>query len=168
MIERTTICPAGSASRSTFVQQGPVELVRIMRSYDYEKLLWTTSRVLKVLSVCPSNKPAIVEAGGMQKMAQNAVRLNYGIQKLGLNFGEIHTVCWRSNKRRSIYWHESRTIVPLFANKWSTDIVQLWFNLVAAGVLYELAADKERAEKIEQEGATLPLTELLHSPPYKP
>jgi hypothetical protein len=27
--------------------QGPVELVRIMRSYDYEKLLWTTSRVLK-------------------------------------------------------------------------------------------------------------------------
>lgn len=27
--------------------QGPIELVRIMRSYDYEKLLWTTSRVLK-------------------------------------------------------------------------------------------------------------------------
>ncbi len=27
--------------------QGPLELVRIMRSYDYEKLLWTTSRVLK-------------------------------------------------------------------------------------------------------------------------
>lgn len=34
-----------------------------MRTYNYEKLLWTTSRVLKVLSVCPSNKPAIVEAG---------------------------------------------------------------------------------------------------------
>ncbi len=27
--------------------QGPAELVRIMRTYDYEKLLWTTSRVLK-------------------------------------------------------------------------------------------------------------------------
>ena len=40
-----------------------------MRSYDYEKLLWTTSRVLKVLSVCSSNKPAIVEAGGMQALA---------------------------------------------------------------------------------------------------
>lgn len=37
--------------------------MQIMRSYNYEKLLWTTSRVLKVLSVCPSNKPAIVEAG---------------------------------------------------------------------------------------------------------
>merc|ERR1711992_11930 len=51
--------------------QGPHELVRIMRSYDYEKLLWTTSRVLKVLSVCSSNKPAIVEAGGMQALAMH-------------------------------------------------------------------------------------------------
>ncbi|XP_058808653.1 armadillo segment polarity protein-like isoform X2 [Phymastichus coffea] len=51
--------------------QGPAELVRIMRTYDYEKLLWTTSRVLKVLSVCASNKPAIVEAGGMQALAMH-------------------------------------------------------------------------------------------------
>lgn len=48
---------------------GPVSLVFIMRNYNYEKLLWTTSRVLKVLSVCPSNKPAIVEAG-MFKLVQ--------------------------------------------------------------------------------------------------
>ena len=48
---------------------GPAELVRVMRTYAYEKLLWTTSRVLKVLSVCQSNKPAIVEAGGMQALA---------------------------------------------------------------------------------------------------
>ncbi|KAL5005741.1 hypothetical protein ScPMuIL_016899 [Solemya velum] len=50
---------------------GPGELVRIMRSYTYEKLLWTTSRVLKVLSVCTSNKPAVVEAGGMQSLAMH-------------------------------------------------------------------------------------------------
>ena len=31
--------------------QGPLELVRIMRSYDYEKLLWTTSRVLKGITI---------------------------------------------------------------------------------------------------------------------
>jgi catenin beta 1 len=48
---------------------GPLELVKIMSNYTYEKLLWTTSRVLKVLSVCSSNKPAIVEAGGMQALA---------------------------------------------------------------------------------------------------
>ena len=72
--------------------QGPMDLVRILRSYTYEKLLWTTSRVLKgmkhrfflkfsslnqifhvtaVLSVCSSNKPAIVEAGGMQALAMH-------------------------------------------------------------------------------------------------
>ena len=32
-----------------------------------------------------------------------------------------------------------------------------------SGVLCELAADKEGASMIEQEGATAPLTELLHS-----
>uniref|UniRef100_A0A8C6WJ77 Catenin beta 1 n=1 Tax=Neogobius melanostomus TaxID=47308 RepID=A0A8C6WJ77_9GOBI len=47
---------------------GPQALVNIMRTFTYEKLLWTTSRVLKVLSVCSSNKPAIVEAGGMQAL----------------------------------------------------------------------------------------------------
>lgn len=50
---------------------GPNELVRVMRSNNYEKLLWTTSRVLKVLSVCSSNKPAIVGAGGMQALAMH-------------------------------------------------------------------------------------------------
>ncbi|XP_076146831.1 junction plakoglobin a-like isoform X1 [Alosa pseudoharengus] len=50
---------------------GPEGLVHIMRNYNYEKLLWTTSRVLKVLSVCPSNKPAIVDAGGMQALGKH-------------------------------------------------------------------------------------------------
>lgn len=49
--------------------QGPHELVRLMRTYDYEKLLWTTSRVVKVLSVCSSNKTALVDAGALQAMA---------------------------------------------------------------------------------------------------
>ncbi|MGH0122008.1 UNVERIFIED_CONTAM: hypothetical protein FKN15_000549 [Acipenser sinensis] len=50
---------------------GPEGLVNIMQHHNYEKLLWTTSRVLKVLSVCPSNKPAIVEAGGMQALGKH-------------------------------------------------------------------------------------------------
>ena len=49
--------------------QGPHELIRLMRTYDYEKLLWTTSRVVKVLSVCSSNKTALVDAGGLQALA---------------------------------------------------------------------------------------------------
>ncbi|RVE75755.1 hypothetical protein OJAV_G00001970 [Oryzias javanicus] len=61
---------------------GPEGLVHIMRNYNYEKLLWTTSRVLKVLSVCPSNKPAIVAAGGMQALGKH---LNGSSQRLMQN-----------------------------------------------------------------------------------
>lgn len=50
---------------------GPSELVRILRTYQYEKLLWTTTRVLKVLSVCASNKPAIIACGGMAALAKH-------------------------------------------------------------------------------------------------
>jgi hypothetical protein len=53
-----------------------------MRSYDYEKLLWTTSRVLKVLSVCSSNKPAIVDAGG-KSMALSFLSLCIAIERAG-------------------------------------------------------------------------------------
>lgn len=49
---------------------GPQALVNIMRTFTYEKLLWTTSRVLKVLSVCSSNKPAIVEAGEFSRLSR--------------------------------------------------------------------------------------------------
>uniref|UniRef100_A0A8C6KA76 Junction plakoglobin a n=1 Tax=Nothobranchius furzeri TaxID=105023 RepID=A0A8C6KA76_NOTFU len=61
---------------------GPDGLVRIMQTQNYEKLLWTTSRVLKVLSVCPSNKPAIVEAGGMQALGKH---IKSGSQRLSQN-----------------------------------------------------------------------------------
>ncbi|XP_038140632.1 junction plakoglobin a [Cyprinodon tularosa] len=61
---------------------GPEGLVDIMKNNSYEKLLWTTSRVLKVLSVCPSNKPAIVEAGGMQALGKH---LQGGSQRLVQN-----------------------------------------------------------------------------------
>ncbi|XP_022244021.1 catenin beta-like isoform X1 [Limulus polyphemus] len=61
---------------------GPAELLRIMRSYTYEKLLWTTSRILKVLSVCSSTKPALVEAGGLHALA---IHLGHQSQRLVLN-----------------------------------------------------------------------------------
>lgn len=48
---------------------GPAEFVRILHSFNYEKLLFTTARVVKVLSVCPNNKTAIIQAGGMQALA---------------------------------------------------------------------------------------------------
>lgn len=45
------------------VSGGLGELVRIMRLYIYEKLLWIIFRVFKVFFVCFSNKLVVVEVG---------------------------------------------------------------------------------------------------------
>ena len=51
--------------------------------------------------------------------------------------------------------------MPLFVQLLYSSVENI--QHVAAGVLCELAAEKEGAEMIEHEGATAPLTELLHS-----
>jgi len=72
--------------------------------------------------------------------------------------GALHILSREANNRAII---RSQNVISVF--------VQLLFNeieniqRVAAGVLCELAVDKEGAEAIEAEGATAPLTELLHS-----
>ncbi|XP_021931264.1 armadillo segment polarity protein-like isoform X2 [Zootermopsis nevadensis] len=115
--------------------QGPVELVRIMRSYDYEKLLWTTSRVLKVLSVCSSNKPAIVEAGGMQALAMH---LGHPSQRLVQNC--LWTLRNLSDAGTKVDGLEGllQNLVQLLA---STDV-----NVVtcAAGILSNLTCNNQR------------------------
>ena len=53
------------------------------------------------------------------------------------------------------------SVIPIFVQLLYNEIENI--QRVAAGVLCELAADKEGADMIESEGATAPLTELLHS-----
>ncbi|XP_037283043.1 armadillo [Rhipicephalus microplus] len=114
---------------------GPAELVRIMRSYTYEKLLWTTSRVLKVLSVCSSNKPAIVEAGGVQA---TSMHLGHQSQRLVLN-------CLWTLRNLSDAALKQESLEPLLAS-----LVQLLasgdINVVtcAAGILSNLTCNNHR------------------------
>ena len=49
---------------------GPQELIRILNTYDYPKLVFRVIRILKVLSVCPKNKQAIVHFGGMHALTK--------------------------------------------------------------------------------------------------
>lgn len=56
--------PLPSAQLIILSSQGPAYLVRLMRLYTYEKLLFTCTRILKVLSACPSNKVEIVKVRG--------------------------------------------------------------------------------------------------------
>ncbi|XP_058790145.1 armadillo segment polarity protein-like isoform X2 [Phymastichus coffea] len=115
--------------------QGPAELVRIMRTYDYEKLLWTTSRVLKVLSVCASNKPSIVEAGGMQALAMH---LGHTSQRLVQNcLWTLRNLSDAGTKVDGME-HLLQSLVQLLA---SSDV-----NVVtcAAGILSNLTCNNQR------------------------
>nr|AAL49497.1 beta-catenin [Chaetopterus variopedatus] len=114
---------------------GPGELVRIMRSYTYEKLLWTTSRVLKVLSVCSSSKPAIVEAGGMSALGMH---LGHASQRLVQNclwtLRNLSDAATRSDTMEGLL----QMLVQLLA---SNDV-----NIVtcAAGILSNLTCNNQR------------------------
>ena len=46
------------------------DLLYHLRKTNDEKLLWTASRLVKVLSTCPHNKESIVEAGGFYMVAE--------------------------------------------------------------------------------------------------
>lgn len=50
------------------------DLVRIMRVSNYEKLLWTCVRLMKVLSVCSANKAALLDAGAMQVLTAHIMQ----------------------------------------------------------------------------------------------
>lgn len=111
---------------------GPQELVRIMRTYDYEKLLWTTSRVLKVLSVCSSNKPAIVEAGGMQALG---IHLHSPSQRLVQNcLWSLRNLSDAGTKQESVE-NLLQTLVQLLS---SNDIN---VQTCAAGILSNLTCN---------------------------
>ena len=72
--------------------------------------------------------------------------------------GSLHILA-RDLHNRSII--RGLSVIPIFVQLLYNEIENV--QRVAAGVLCELASDKEGAVIIETEGATAPLTELLHS-----
>ena len=72
--------------------------------------------------------------------------------------GALHILA-RDLHNRSII--RGLSVIPIFVQLLYNEIENV--QRVAAGVLCELATDKEGAVIIESEGATAPLTELLHS-----
>nr|WMQ53814.1 putative bCatenin1 [Camerata robusta] len=67
---------------------GPLHLIHIIKTYDYEKLLWTATRVIKVLSVCSANKPIIIREGGIDALTNI---LYHTFQKSTNNDGSANT-----------------------------------------------------------------------------
>lgn len=119
--------------------RGPAELVRIMRTFEYEKLLWTTSRVLKVLSVCQSNKPAIIECGGMQALAHH---LTSSSHRLVLNcLWTLRNLSDAGTKEVNLDTL-LRSLVHLLSNE------DLQVVICAAGILSNLTCNNQRNKRL--------------------
>lgn len=86
---------------------------------------------------------------------------------------KCYSTCQKSGSYVALVELLSQTVLRFTASRGVKETLVFWLQLlyspieniqrVAAGVLCELAQDKEAAEAIEAEGATAPLTELLHS-----
>ena len=72
--------------------------------------------------------------------------------------GALHILARDPHNREII---RKSNVIPIFVQLLYDEIENI--QRVSAGVLCELSADKEGATMIEGEGATAPLTELLHS-----
>lgn len=98
-----------------------------------------------------------VASGGSQQPGTYAdgVRMEEIIEG---TVGALHILARESHNRVIV---RQQGVIPVFVGLLFNDIENI--QRVAAGALCELAADKEGAEMIEHEGATAPLTELLHS-----
>ena len=72
--------------------------------------------------------------------------------------GALHILARDAHNRDII---RKSNVIPIFVQLLYDEMENV--QRVSAGVLCELSADKEGAAMIEGEGATAPLTELLHS-----
>uniref|UniRef100_A0A8C2KRE2 Catenin beta-1 n=1 Tax=Cyprinus carpio TaxID=7962 RepID=A0A8C2KRE2_CYPCA len=139
------------------------------------KFLAITTDCLQILAYGNQESKLIILASGGPQALVNIMR-TYTYEKLLWTTSrvlKVLSVC--SSNKPAIVEAGGMQALGLHLTDPSQRLVQncLWTlrNLsdaatkqrVAAGVLCELAQDKEAAEAIEAEGATAPLTELLHS-----
>merc|ERR1712079_85307 len=132
------------------------------------------------LALCPANTAPLRENGSIPRLAHLLIRAFQDTQgrSRGSNsqaagsyadgvrmeeivegtVGALHILAREGHNRAII---RGLSVIPIFVQLLYNEIENI--QRVAAGVLCELAADKEGAVMIEQEGATAPLTELLHS-----
>ena len=119
------------------------------------KYINNTNRILISLLLC-LQRSSVASSGSHPPGAYaDGVRMEEIVEG---TVGALHILARESTNRTIIRLKPTiNTFVQLLYNEIEN------IQRVAAGVLCELAADKEGAEMIEEAGATAPLTNLLHS-----
>ena len=166
------------AQNAVRLQGGIPTIARLLHPPSRWPLVKAVIGIMRNLALCPANQSQLREHGTIPRLVHLLIRAFQDIQGRtsrgqaagsyadGVRMEEIvegtvgalHVLA-RDVHNRSII--RGLSVIPI--------IVQLLYNeienvqRVAAGVLCELATDKEGTVIIESEGATAPLTELLHS-----
>ncbi|KAL1763800.1 junction plakoglobin, partial [Sigmodon hispidus] len=136
-----------------------------------------TIGLIRNLALCPANHAPLQEAGVIPRLVQLLVKAHQDAQGHvaagtqqpytdGVRMEEIvegctgalHILARDPMNRMEIF---RLNTIPLFVQLLYSSVENI--QRVAAGVLCELAQDKEAADAIDAEGASAPLMELLHS-----
>jgi len=182
---------AEMAQNSVRLNYGLPVIVKLLHPPSRWPLIKAVIGLIRNLALCPANHAPLREHGALPRMVQLLIRAHQATQRdfqgslkrgsMGSStslqnasagyvdgvrmeeivegtVGALHILGREPHNRAVI---RSLNCIPLFVQLLYSNIENI--QRVAAGVLCELAADKDGADKIEEEGATAPLTELLHS-----
>merc|ERR1711936_1214586 len=152
------------AQNAVRLQGGLPQIVRLMHPPSRWPLVKAVIGLIRNLALCPANHAPLRENGSIPRLVHLLIRAFQDTQGVGMEeivegtVGALHILAREAHNRAII---RGLSVIPIFVQLLYNEIENI--QRVAAGVLCELAADKEGAVMIEQEGATAPLTELLHS-----
>merc|ERR1712038_1414362 len=170
------------AQSAVRLQGGLPTIVRLMHPPSRWPLVKAVIGLIRNLALCPANHAPLRENGSIPRLVHLLIRAFQDTQGVGTlsrrgnqspgsyadgvrmeeivegTVGALHILAREGHNRAII---RGLSVIPIFVQLLYNEIENI--QRVAAGVLCELAADKEGAVMIEQEGATAPLTELLHS-----
>ena len=166
------------AQNAVRLQSGLPTIVRLMHPPSRWPLVKAVIGLIRNLALCAANSAPLREHGSIPRLVHLLIRAfqdtqgrSRGGQSAGSyadgvrmeeivegTVGALHILSREGHNRAII---RGLSVIPIFVQLLYNEIENI--QRVAAGVLCELAADKEGAQMIESEGATAPLTELLHS-----
>eukprot|EP00063_Salmo_salar_P084979 XP_014059814.1 PREDICTED: junction plakoglobin-like [Salmo salar] len=164
------------AQNAVRLHYGIPAIVKLLGQPHYWPVVKATVGLIRNLALCPVNQAPLRDAGAIPRLVNLLLKAHQDTQRHtsssqqtyqdGVRMEEIvegctgalHILARDPVNRGEI---ASMQTIPLF--------VQLLYSYVenvkrvSAGVLCELALDKQSAEMIDAEGASAPLMELLHS-----
>ncbi|KAK1874557.1 Junction plakoglobin, partial [Dissostichus eleginoides] len=157
------------AQNAVRLHYGIPAVVKLLGQPHYWPVVKATVGLIRNLALCPANQASLREAGAIPRLVNLLLKAHQDTQRHASSAqqtyqdgvrmeeivegcaGALHILARDPINRGEI---ANMQTIPLFVQN---------VKRVSAGVLCELALDKQSAELIDSEGASAPLMELLHS-----